>query len=281
MGVSVSFLDNQSVTASLLNSVSANLGGSALSFANNTAYGVDDLNGITASLINRGVAKSDGNACVVTFSSGTVSIASGTLFFTSGVTAKVDNAGVTLADISGSGYVYAEYSSTDNDVKFKFSQTAPSGGDYVLLAYISAAGAVTDMRQYAYMKNASVLPNYYDIINATVYAYFSLGSTGKTYYVNTINLAAGGYKKFLIVNGDENVFLDFENDFYISRDGVKIAGLASANDVVLYFYSAKQGTCQGLCGFSLNGNNMILEALLTSSSSKVETASTNLQIYCM
>ena len=202
------------------------------------------------------------------------------MFFTSGVTAKIDNAGVTIADISGSGYVYAEYSSTDNDVKFKFSQTAPSGGDYVLLAYISAAGAVTDMRQYAYMKNASVLPNYYDIINATVYAYFSLGSTGKTYYVNTINLAAGGYKKILIVNDDENVFLDFENDFYISRDGVKIAKLAGV-DVVLNFYSAKQGTCQGLCRFSLNGNNMILEALLTSSSSKVETAYADLQIYCM
>ena len=101
-----------------------------------------------------------GSKCAVTVDiDGTkVRIGDGVIVFDSGVKIKVT--GYEELDIIGGvkNYVYAVYDASENKAYLNVSDVVPSG-DFVLLAEISAAGVVTDKRDWAMMKNGSVLPN--------------------------------------------------------------------------------------------------------------------------
>lgn len=165
MSYKVSFLDNQSVTAQDLNDIGEGMPNvSYQTFQDGTPYGVDDLNDITASLMNPGVAKNYGLMCSTSISNGVVHINAGRAFFASGATITVDNSGIdlTVPESNQMQYVYFFYSANGNIAGAKIAETKAET-DTVELATISANGTLTDTRQYAYNKNASILPNqYYD-----------------------------------------------------------------------------------------------------------------------
>ena len=128
-------------------------------FADGVDYGVDELNDITGNLINKGVFKGEGSGCIPIVSSGGVKIQSGLVVFGSGVKARIDTDGVTLPFAVGvTNYVYLVCDTATNTVEAKCETVEPVTGDFVI-GEVSAAGVAVDKRQFAHMKNASVLPN--------------------------------------------------------------------------------------------------------------------------
>lgn len=218
MGYKVSFLDNQEVSAADLNAIGAGMPSvSYTQFVDGTTYGVKALNEITKSLMNPGVAKnypedvltSSQKECYVTKSgTSTVHISAGRAFFECGATITVDSSGIdlTIPQSDTMQYVYFFYSANGNIAGAKIAETKAES-DTVELATISAQGVLTDTRQYAYCKNASILPNQYQTITQSV----PVATSG----TQTIALPAG-FKKFVILRKmssttyGEIVFLDCE-----------------------------------------------------------------------
>ena len=80
MGYRVNFMDSQSVVAQDLNAITAELGNGALSFIDDTLYGVKDLNQISCSLISKGVSR----GMSLSLAEGQVRIGAGSAFMADG-----------------------------------------------------------------------------------------------------------------------------------------------------------------------------------------------------
>ena len=92
MSYQVNFLDNQMVTAEALNSLQEELGGNVGDFQDDMVYGVDALNQISGSLIQKGVSR----GCHLSASDGKVTIGPGVLFMEDGKRVEIDDDGITL-----------------------------------------------------------------------------------------------------------------------------------------------------------------------------------------
>lgn len=167
MGLTATIMPNiiydSEYSGKVLNEIGGDLMAQALTtdFAAGT-YGVNALNGITADLINKGIFKNTGDGCAPELVGGSVKIKSGLAVFSNGIKARIDSNGEILPFTAGVvNYVYLLCDMATNKVEAKCEATSPTTGDYIMVAEISAAGVLTDKRQYALMKNASVLPNLY------------------------------------------------------------------------------------------------------------------------
>lgn len=218
MGYKANFLYNGIVSADDLNGVGANLQTTtATTFEDNIETSTDDLNMITKNLTTKGVNRGIGYACevAVNTSAKTILIKSGVVYFGCGVSITVDSAGITLSYTAGQkNYVYFYCNSPRTIAGAKCSTTAPAAGaDYVMLAEISSTGVLSDKREWAQMRNASLLPNLYSYNNT-----FTVDIPKNSSVSKTIDLG-GDYKKIYMYRTDNStdvcfyMYMDFTEGY--------------------------------------------------------------------
>ena len=143
-------LDNQEVTADVLNSISVDLGGDDLKFSVAEKFGADKLNSITGDLTGPGVLFS-GNRCNVTVSDGKIYVQDGIIVFNSGakktITSSVEVCNTAVSKL----YVYAYNNTSANMIQLIAAEEAPSVGDYVMLAEVTGT-TVIDKRTVSFSK---------------------------------------------------------------------------------------------------------------------------------
>lgn len=186
MAIAIVFLDNKSYGANELNAIGDDLMAlESTTFTDGVDYGVEDLNEITANLINKGVFKSVESGCLPAVIDTNVKIQSGLVVFGNGAKARIDTDGVVLPFTAGIvNYVYLICDTTTNTVEAKCETTEPTTGDFVMIGEVSSAGVMTDKRQFAYMKNASVLPNILNSYNVNLTWTDTLGSFKEVYSID-------------------------------------------------------------------------------------------------
>lgn len=179
------------------------------SFADNKAYGAEDLNAITKRLVTSGVEDSftDGVAYnvskfneagkllytsgvvpesnltlkVIAAEDGKILINPGRAFFDDGAVIEIEEGGETLSYVSGSkNYVYLKNDLINTNRCYPCCTVSEPDGYYVLLAEIDAAGTITDKRTYARGK----LPGYQSVAGNAMRLQESIGvtNTGSGYY---------------------------------------------------------------------------------------------------
>lgn len=131
-------------------------------FKDNVTYGCDDINGIRREIMTAGVGPYADSCKVVAGSeSGTVKITSGSVLFNDGSRIVFDNTGETLPITQGQKqYIYVVNDDVTNTNYPVVSGTAPTTGDYVMLAEVAANGTITDrrvLRQIQYSDMAPVI----------------------------------------------------------------------------------------------------------------------------
>lgn len=145
-----SILDNQEVTADILNSISVDLGGDDLKFSATEKFGADKLNSITGDLTGAGVLLS-GNGCNVIVSGDKIYVQDGIIVFNSGAK-KTITANVEIGNTSQTKqYIYAYNNTAANMIQLVASEEAPSVGDYVMLADVTGT-TVIDRRTVSFSK---------------------------------------------------------------------------------------------------------------------------------
>lgn len=165
MSYKVNFLDNQVITAENINSISETLGGGALSFQNETTYGVDALNAISGSLVQKGVSW----GCELSAADGKVYISAGMLFMGDGKRVDIDEEGIELDYIPGElNYVWFYRDVAMEFVVPRCTTTEPVGEDYVVLGTITDKGLVTGHAELAVMKNSHLGLNFYEEFSLTI-----------------------------------------------------------------------------------------------------------------
>ena len=168
MGYKVNFTDNQSVTGSDINDISLSMEEAATDFEDGVLYGVDALNGISATLITSGVS----TGCDAVINDGIVTISAGVAYFADGKKIVIDSDGITLSAPEGKSYVWLLNDGISGVVSAKCTNEEPSG-DCVRLAEISG-GRLKKMKDLARMKNGSLLPNCYKEFELDVHGYDTL-----------------------------------------------------------------------------------------------------------
>ena len=143
-------LDNQEVTADVLNAISVDLGGDDLKFSANEKFGADKLNSITGDLTGPGVLLS-GNCCSVTVSDNKIYVHDGIIVFNSGAK-KTITANVEIGNTSQTKqYIYAYNNTAANMIQLIAAEEAPSIGDYVMLAEVTGT-SIIDRRTVSFSK---------------------------------------------------------------------------------------------------------------------------------
>ena len=213
MAYDISFRANQSYDAAALNALASELSApSATAFDNNQLYGVDDLNSIRQELITKGVAKGQGGECACSIQEERVCMAGGRVFFDSGVRVNIGAEGLSIPMSITDGNIWLEYSEATSDIYLRLTAAAPTG-DFVKLATL-AGGVVTDARQWAYMKNSSLLPNH--VYTATLPA-IDIPAGCNRGLVHSIDVGESGYQHLVLYQSDKDdifgycAYFDFAN----------------------------------------------------------------------
>lgn len=145
-----SILDNQVVTAQILNDIAKDLGLTSFNgFGEDDKFGADELNGITSALVSKGILSSD-NQCApyISEDEDKAWINTGTIVFGNGAKKKITEP-VEL-DLIANTYIYALNDTTNNVCKIIVSETAPTDDvDFVNLAEISSDKTLIDKRTIA------------------------------------------------------------------------------------------------------------------------------------
>ncbi len=163
MGIKYSFADNTVYGTEDINDITRSLVGAGVApFVSKSSYNVSDLNVLTSALVGTGV-QLEGCKCTVQ-NKGTqnmmVRVAQGIVFFESGVRLTVDSSSYTVAvSPNTAGFVYAYYNKALQTADILFAKSLPDSGEYVCLAEISAKGEITDKREFARSKIATLGAN--------------------------------------------------------------------------------------------------------------------------
>ena len=144
-----SILDNQEVTAQILNDIAIDLGHTSFNGFGENKFGADELNGITGDLVSPGILSSD-NKCEPYISDEKVYINTGTIVFANGSKKKITE--IMELDLITNSYIYALNDTAHNVCKIVVSETAPTEDDFVNLCEIAADGTLTDKRVIAKAK---------------------------------------------------------------------------------------------------------------------------------
>lgn len=149
---SVNFLANQYVSDVDINAVGYNLANTVYtSFANDTVYGVNELNAITSHMMNKGVKRNYKNECAVSLNEGIVHIDSGLVFFENGATMAIDEEGIDLTvEDTEQQYIYLFFDEALNVAGARCAALPEANVSYVILGTV-ANGVVTQDRTFAYL----------------------------------------------------------------------------------------------------------------------------------
>lgn len=143
-----SIMDNQNLTADILNAVSVDLGGDDLSFTTTEKFGADKLNRITADLTGAGILHC-GDNCRVMIANGNVYVKSGIIVFADGKKKSIESD--TLICSVHDCKIYAVNNIQENKIEIITADDFPLTGDFVKLASVSN-GAVIDCRSVSIAK---------------------------------------------------------------------------------------------------------------------------------
>ena len=160
MGIKYSFIDSTVYGTDDINDITRSLTGAGVApFVSKDSYNATDLNVLTSALVESGV-QLDGCKCTV-YNAGTadmmITVVQGIIFFQSGVRLEVDEQGHTITALPNTaGYVYAHYSTSLQKADIVFDAELPRDGEYVLLAEVSESGSLTDRRNFARSKVATM-----------------------------------------------------------------------------------------------------------------------------
>lgn len=218
----VNFMSNQMVTAEDINAIGYNLANTVYTtFADNSTYGVDELNEITAHIMNKGVLAGKGNECSVNAEGDMVHISDGIVFFECGAVMTIDSDGIDVNVESNTGkqYVYLFFNPDVNAAGARCTTAEPTG-DFVMLATIEN-GTVTMDRTYATLKS-------------DVYG---------TNEVKTVTINSSAVEKD---SGTKipDTYMRFETDFVVtSYKGVRIYAKTSGDDYGAYIDYDIQNRC--------------------------------------
>lgn len=150
MSYTVSFMDNEPVTAEFLNSAAAELGGGVLAFEDGGNYGVEHLNDISGALITKGVSR----GCGLDAHEGQVTIGAGVLYLSDGRRITIDDAGVTMDFVSGQkNYVWFGFDSVSGFVSPRCTIEEPAADDVVVIGSVTETGEVVSKPDRAVMKH--------------------------------------------------------------------------------------------------------------------------------
>ncbi len=152
---------NQEVTAQMLNDIAIDLGATTFNGFGVEKFGADELNNITKAIVSKGILKSY-DECEPFLSDGMVYIKSGVIVFANG--AKKAIAEPLAVECVAGSYIYALNDTAAGTASIIVGEE-PSEGDFVNIASVSDAGALTDIRTFAVAKvELSALPSnmYYD-----------------------------------------------------------------------------------------------------------------------
>lgn len=204
----VNFMANQTVTAEDINAIGYNLANTVYTtFADDTTYGVDELNAITSHIMNRGVIVGKGTECSVNISGDMVHISDGVAFFECGAVMTVDSDGIDI-NVENNADKQCVYLFFDSDVNVAGARctVAEPTGDFVMLATIEN-GTVTMDRTYATLKS--------DVYGANEVKTVTLNSS-------TIEKESG--------TKIPDTYMRFETDFVVtSYKGVRIYAKTSSD----------------------------------------------------
>ncbi len=266
MGYKYSFFDNQLIGADELNKaltyMVAGNGVSPVFNAVDGTYPVSQINDINLNLVAGGVVPaSDSTCCVTKIADGEVFISPGVAFFDNGTTIEIDSSGEVLNYTAGVvNYIYLISSMSEMKAYPACTmEEMTDGADnyYILLAEISAEGAVTDRRIYAkgkvpgvqstafaplVIENALVL--FEEFSDDASYVIYNKLPLGENMYEN---LLAIGYRK---INDDLYWDKGFLCYMKFKTDGSleKSLGIYSGNKM--------SGITENISYSSLNGGNV-------------------------
>ena len=148
-----SIMDNQALTADILNDIVIDLGVTNFStFTGLNQFGADELNEITKALVTNGILYY-GNQCAPSWNASeqTLTINTGVMVFNSGQKKKIKDDPVTISNISPGSYIYAHNNIANNTCEIIASYSLPTdtNADYLEIAYIDSNNRMTDRRSFA------------------------------------------------------------------------------------------------------------------------------------
>ena len=141
--MSDSILDNQGVTAEILNDIAIDLGATSFNEFGEEKFGADALNSITSALVGKGILNTV-NRCVPILSGSTLIISTGIIVFESGAKKKIDETFTIM--VQNGSCVYALNDKITNTCNIVASKSEPTEGDYVMIAEIDDDGNLHDRR---------------------------------------------------------------------------------------------------------------------------------------
>ena len=199
MSYEYGFADNIAYGAEDINKLVRSLVSSGVSdgFENGRSYNAEDINGIVKTVCSDGVVPDSVDTLKVSkISNGKIAIASGLAFFADGSTIRVTSAHEMSYTQGVKNYVYLKQDLTEQNRSYPVcSENGPSG-DYVLLAEIEPDGSVTDKRKYAQGK----YPGYQSNANGTMVIEKDIQINEKSGSISfTIDMGTNNYSRVFVV----------------------------------------------------------------------------------
>ncbi len=236
MGITYSFADNTVYGTEDINDITRSLVGAGVApFVAKDSYNVSDLNVLTSALVGSGV-QLEGCKCTVQnkgTQNMTVKVAQGIVFFEGGVRLTVDSGGYSVAVTPNTaGVIYAYYNQALQTADILFAGSLPESGEVVWLAEISAQGEISDKREFARAKVATMGRNMSAKVNLVktehkVYKDSDIISGYKRYAVAVVD---ADISKFNFAIADDNVNMNRcvfdlkKNEFFLAVDNYDATG---------------------------------------------------------
>lgn len=149
------FYVNEIVTQTALNNVAVDLGSAEFSAFDDSKFGVDKLNSITADLVTSGILRTL-DMCKPTLTNGNVNVAAGVIVFSDGAKLRITSPVSVIA--TANAYVVAKYDSANGTCSIVSVAEIPdeTGVQYMVIAKVNASGtAITDLRTMSADKKAA------------------------------------------------------------------------------------------------------------------------------
>lgn len=236
---SVNFLANQYVSDEDINAIGYNLSNTVYTaFTNDTSYGVDALNEITAHMMNKGIKRNYKNECALSLVDTNIHIDSGLAFFENGATITIDDDGIdlTLEDSTETQYVYLFFNGTINVGGARCTVEYP-GGDFVLLGSITN-GVLKQDRTFAYLNT--------DVKGTNEVVTLTLEPTIVTLYDEDFDYKVMRYRTGINVTG-------YAKANYRTPEDEIVTGSYKDIGFVVGSYDIQNNTCLVFCAYSDNG----------------------------
>ena len=226
-------LDNQEVTTETLNNIAVDLGATSFNGFTENKFGADALNDITKALVGSGITQG-GNKCKPYLSGSDLYINTGTIIFASG--AKIRVTEPQKVTKQANTYIYALNDTALNTAQIVVSETEPTTGDFVKLAYVDENGALSDRRQWA---ESNVLLGQNQTLTVSIGGHVSGGNDNNV--IIETETSWNGWTRFICEGYNDNVNrkIQYFASPVLGDDFVKLADEFDGN---IYAYAKRDGS---------------------------------------